>query len=223
MTTAPTTHRQLPTFHAADTPGDGHGWDFNHRGLTFSTYRPVGFDSNGPVTYGWSVFWDITPESREEITGGWSSRAAAVRAALTAIDQRAESNKLHWDENSGTHPQPGRCCHHLDARHAPGRYGYTRCTAPRCGCFKYQLGPLEAILAEDIPTGAVLSLHTTTRGVLEFPVAGAVQGTRPGTIDHPRRNWIRAVTAEGLAYEFDTGTTVYALAHTVPDSTPRAS
>lgn len=30
------------------------------------------------------------------------------------------------------------------------------------------------------------------------------------------------MTAAGDAYETDTDTTVYALAHTVPDSTPRA-
>ncbi|MFJ5635210.1 hypothetical protein ACIQF5_21560 [Streptomyces goshikiensis] len=210
----------LPRFQAATAPGTG--WDFTHRGLSFSTYRPTGFAASGPKVYGWSVFWNITTESREEITGGWGDRASAVRAALKAVDQRAEANKLYWEENSGTHPQPGRCCPHLDARHTAGRYGPTRCTAPRCRCHIYQQGPLVPIRAEDIPNGAVLALHPASLGSLEFPVAHSALGTRPGTIDGPRITWIRVVTAAGDAYEADTDTTVYALAHTVPDTAPLA-
>ncbi|MFE8941009.1 hypothetical protein ACFYNX_26435 [Streptomyces sp. NPDC007872] len=212
--------RPLPRFHAATAPATG--WDFTHRGLSFSTYRPTGFAASGPTVFGWSVFWNITTESREEITGGWEDRASAVRAALRAVDQRAEANRLHWQENSGTHPQPARCCPHLDTGHTAGLYGPTRCTASRCRCYKYQQGPLVPIRAEDIPTGAVLALHPANLGPMEFPVAHSAQGTRPGTIDRPRITWIRVVTATGDAYEIDADTTVYALAHTVPGSTPRA-
>jgi len=224
MTTAATDRRTLPTFRrSADTPGDGPLWEFEHRGLSLSTYRPLGFDAGTAVTYGWSVFWDINPEAREEITGGWSSRAAAVRVALTAIDQRAQSNASHQRKKyTGAHPEPGRCCEHLDARHLPGRYGHTRCATRKCRCVMYRRGPLVPIRPEDIPAGAVLSLHTSTRGVFEFPVSHSGEGTRPATIDRPRTNWVRATTAAGLAAEFATGSVVYALAHTVPDSTPRA-
>jgi hypothetical protein len=183
----------------------------------------MGFDESGAaVTYGWSVFWDIGPDAREEITGGWGSKAAAVRAALAEVDRRAESNARRWEENTGALPEPGRCCEHLDARHVPGRYAHTRCSARGCGCVMYQRGPLVPIRPENIPTGAALFLHTSTQGFIEFPVFHSIEGTRPATVDRPRTDLVRVTTAAGLAAELVKGTVVYALAHTVPDSVPRA-
>jgi hypothetical protein len=86
----------------------------------------------------------------------------------------------------------------------------------------YRRGPLLPIRPEDIPTGAVLSLHTSAQGVFEFPVFHSVEGTRPASVDEPRTGLVRVTTAAGLAAEFVKGSVVYALAHTVPDSIPRA-
>jgi hypothetical protein len=231
MTTAAAARRALPAlWHNTSTSTDtgtgstGLVWQFRHRGLNFTTYRPVGFDGTAtPVTYGWSVFWNTTPQGREEITGGWATRAAAVRAALAAVDRRAEANAQHAQSQAAVLalPQHDRCCAHLDARHVPGRYGPTRCTAKRCGCAMYQRGPLTAIRPQDIPDGAVLIVHTRPHGAFEFPVAGPVHAPRPEAADGPGTDTVAVMSATGEAAEFAAGSVAYALAHTVPDSVPR--